>query len=108
MGGHEEVGAVDGAHLYLPEDVAALWRRLKESIRKEGGCWLWTGTTSAGGYGLVNVDGKRTMVRRLVYEIEGRLPPLGDGTVRATCNNPACVNPKHLYRSEKRKRERRE
>lgn len=80
--------------------------RILQSIQQEkNGCWFWLGghvrnqarNTS---YPYVEQDGKRISVRRLVYQLYGNTPELGDHIIISTCNNPECVNPDHLVRSE--------
>ena len=60
------------------------------------GCFLWTGTTTGGGYGRVR-RGKRThYAHRVAYELfVGPIP--GGMNVLHRCDTPACVNPDHLF-----------
>lgn len=58
------------------------------------GCWLWTGTAVAGGYGRTKIGERSVLVHRLTVQVERGIP---DGMVidhkcRVTC----CVNPQHL------------
>ena len=53
-------------------------------------CWIWTGATNKGGYGVVRHGGRVGSVHRLVMDA----PP--GQTVRHTCDNPPCYNPHHL------------
>lgn len=67
--------------------------------RPEGGCWLWTGAITRGGYAVMQVDGKLRQAHRVSYEVFiGPIPAgLEIDHVRAEgCTNRHCVNPAHL------------
>lgn len=69
-----------------------VWPKVRES---EDGCWLWTGTRTAGGYGKVSVNGRATPVHRWVYE--EMVAPIPAGLdLDHLCRVRACVNPAHL------------
>lgn len=59
------------------------------------GCWLWTGTLRADGYGVINVRRKLHYVHRASYE--ARVGPIPEGlTIDHLCRTPRCINPDHL------------
>lgn len=72
--------------------------RFWAKVEKRGpeDCWLWTGATTYGGYGVIGV-GHAKLVRapRVSYEMVHGPIPLGM-VVRHKCDTPRCVNPNHL------------
>lgn len=67
--------------------------------RPDGLCWLWGGSLSMAGYGVIGVGGKQVKAHRLAYETwVGPIPKgLAIDHVRAWgCVSRACCNPAHL------------
>lgn len=60
------------------------------------GCWLWTGSVCARGYGrLAYGNGSPVLVHRIAYECAKG--PTGGRHVLHRCDTPSCVNPDHLF-----------
>lgn len=63
------------------------------------GCWLWSGATSAGGYGSIRRTGaerRQINTHRAAWEVHRG--PIPDGlSVLHRCDTPACCNPAHLF-----------
>ncbi len=76
------------------------WRKADRTGGPEA-CWIWTGMSDHGGYGLFDIfnnkiSKKRTQAHRVAYELE--IGPIPEGYVidHFRCGDKACCNPAHL------------
>lgn len=63
----------------------------------EAGCWLWTGTMNATGYGVIAIGGRQRKAHRVAFEVYRGVSVPPEVFVCHKCDTPSCVNPDHLF-----------
>lgn len=66
------------------------WDRVRKAKSNE--CWIWVGPKYVMGYG----ECRRKYAHRVSWELKNGKIPKGLHILHK-CDNPPCVNPKHLY-----------
>lgn len=90
--------------LTAKEVLSRTWRGIKttdrfwEKVNKRAGseCWLWTGSKTHFGYGIMHIGPDAWVVHRISWVIHfGEIPP--GLYVLHRCDVPNCVRPSHLW-----------
>lgn len=75
--------------------VTRFWGNVLKNTNPDG-CWLWTSSVDAKGYGRVTVGQVRIPAHRFSWELHyGAIPPRL--WVLHHCDTPNCVRPDHLF-----------
>lgn len=70
-------------------------RRFESKYEKSPGCWMWRAARFTTGYGNFT-QGKNVPAQRIAWLLyRGEIPP--GMCVLHSCDEPACVNPDHLW-----------
>lgn len=84
------------SHELIPTDTR-FWGKVAPGQMSE--CWLWLANRSAEGYGQFWLDGRGVFAHRVAWALTNGPIPAGLWVLHncPTGDNPACVNPSHLF-----------
>lgn len=84
--------------------MLALLKRYWAKVERKGDgeCWRWKGSRTQGGYGQMSNGTKirnrvqKNLATHISLAIDGRPRPTDNHVAMHSCDNPICVNPRHL------------
>lgn len=72
--------------------------RFWSKVDKSDGCWNWKASVTGYGYGQFPISSYKCIGAHRFSSILHDGPIMNGDWILHRCNNPSCVNPKHLFR----------
>lgn len=92
------MSSVSPGNVHVDANDGRIRRRFERFVDRSPhpkGCWIWRGCKKARNYGSFKVATKSWLAHRASYELHVGPIPAGRN-LNHRCDNPSCVNPKHL------------